>query len=279
MKTTRHAAALLLALAAVCCPAARAQDKVTIKPNLKANEGWNMTQQTDMTMNMKITANGQEQPVDQKVKMDLKAVMTPLEVKDGLATKSKIKFGDDAKISLTMAGRSQDVPFPMAGKELTVTKKADGSVEVEPAGVVDPKTQSMLSDMTDAASAFYPDKPVGVGDKWEVPGDKVAKMFQMEKGAKGTIECTLTGLKEQGGKKVAEVALKGNASGKMQGQLDVTLDLAGPMVLDLDSGQVLSQNMKANMTMKGAQAAGGGQNVTINGSGVISVNQTMTPAK
>jgi hypothetical protein len=275
-KQLRRRAALWVAALALAC-SANAQDKVTIKPNLKVNEAWSMTQLMDMTMNLKINAGGQEQAVDQKMNMAMGATMTPLEVKDGLATKSKIKFGDDAKISMTVNGNAQKVPFPMAGKEMTVTKKADGSVDVEPAGVVDPKMNSMLADMLDAASAFYPTKPVGVGDKWEVPGDKVVKMFQLEQGGKGTIECTLTGLKDQGGKKVAEIAMKGNASGKMQGALDVTLDLSGPLVLDLESGQILNQNLKANMTMKGNPP--GAQGVSMNGTGVISVNQSMAPVK
>jgi len=276
MRTIRCCAAMLLALSACL---AQAEEKYTIKPNLKANEAWNMTQTMDMAMNIKINANGQNQAMDQKMTMSMGATMTPLEVKEGVATKSKIKFGDDAKITVVMMGQTQNVPFPLAGKEMTVTKKDDGSVTVDPAGLVDDKTQGTLGNMMESATAFYPTKPVGVGDKWEVPGDKLAKMFQMEAGAKGSVECTLAAIKEVGGKKVADVTLSGKAAGKMQGVLDVTLDLSGPMSIDLESGQVLSQDIKANMTLKGDQPAGNGQVINMDGTGVVNVKQTMTPAK
>jgi len=273
MRTIRRFAASLLVLSAAA-GVASAQEKVTLKPNLQTGQVWNMTQAMDTNMDIKVDAGGQKQTINQKINMAMTATMTIVEAKDGQPVKSKIKFGDDAKISMEMMGQKQNVPFPLAGKEMTVTKKADGTVDIDPPGAVDASAKDMLGQMTEASAAFYPTMPVGAGDKWEVAGDKVTKMFQLEAGGQAKLECTLVDIKEVAGRKVANVTLKGNAAGKMQGAMDVTLDMSGPLTFDVESGQVVSQDIKANMTLKGDQ--GGAK---MDGTGAINVKQTITPAK
>lgn len=259
---------MAVSVAAVClmlCGAVQAQEKVTLKMNLPANKAWKTAVDTDMNMNMTLKQGDQEQTIEQKMKMVLNSTMTPLEVADGTPTKMKVAYAADCKITMTMMGQTKDVPFPLAGKTLTVTKKADGSVDVDPAEGVDAQTMSSLKNAMDSAKAFYPDHPVGAGDTWDVKSDAMAKMFQMAD-AKGTLTCTLDKLAEQGGRKVAMVSMKGSISGTASG-VHMDLDLSGPLVIDVATGQALDSTIKGDMKIKNEQPA-------MTGTGTIGVKQT-----
>lgn len=227
---------------------AQAQNKVSLQMNMPVNRTWKMTMSTETAMKFEKNVAGQKKVEEQVITMNMAGRTTPLAVTDGTPTKLKIAFDRDCRGTITVDGKKQDLPFPMAGRTLTMTKVASGDVQIEPAEMSDAEMEKQLGGLMESSKLFSPDHPVGPGDTWEISGAKLSKMFQMTD-AKGSVLCRLEQFSNSQGRKAAALTMSSKIAGTMQGSA-VTIEMTGPMLIDVATGQTLSSEIKMLMTIK-----------------------------
>ena len=266
---------LLVALPALAQDAAqKKQLKLDLAPGAEVAFDEAMTFALDMKMDMGAAGN---MNVQQTIEAKSAGTVSVLEVADGVPTKVRVTFSPDSGTTTTTMGQATPVPFPLAGRVVTVTRaagapSASAQVTAEPPVQIDEATRQQVAELMDFDRAMLPETPVGVGDTWQ-PG--AAAMGQMMPGMTPQATLRLTGFGEQQGRAVAQVQSEMSASGAMaeMGGAQMTLKASGPIVIDVATGVPLSGQMSGDMTMKG-QVQQGGMSLNVDGTGQIKVNST-----
>lgn len=229
LRTTR----LWLALATVLCGgAAAAQEKYTLRENVKVGQKIPVelvTQSHDQTAT---TVGGQTTRSDTRSKQVLKLVLTVLAVKDGSATEMRADVHPDSyDTTQESAAAETKTPCTFAGKTITLRRRADESVANDFSGQADPTDLDNLNSALNPDQDFFPDHPVAVGEVWDV-SRKVAKHSDLGPRDELMAQCRLDWVRTVDGREWAQVSC--SCASVMHQSGNVEADLESTMILQVD---------------------------------------------
>lgn len=258
-----------------------AVEKIAIRLTPAVGEVWDFDQTMDVRMNNKGTLNGQTQAYETSMRQRRTGRAEVLAVRNGQITSAKIKFGPDCENSMTMNGQSQKLPFPFAGRTITVTRATDGSIQSDFNAYGDPGSMAELQHAIDPDRSIYPDREVGVGDEWEGNREALAKTFQLAgPNDKAGMTVKLLSVGEHAGRRAAELKVSTAAFKEAQGMTQKMV-MQGTMWVDLATGRVLTGELKGTTSQSGKQTGPGpdGQPVTydVEGEGTTTMTVNATP--
>ncbi len=265
------AAAALLGL--ILTDAALAADKVPLRLNMQPGMTWTFDSSQNISMDNKATVNGQTQPYSMKMESKHVGKAEVVAVSNGEPTSIKLTFGEDCGSSMTMGQQSQKQPYPYAGKTITITKNADGTVSDDFDGQADPQSASELHSAMVSEKVIFPQQPVDIGQEWKADPKVLAQVADLS-GPNDHAGMTLKLLEvgSANGHPTATVKVSMAIVRNLNG-MDTTVILQGKAVVDMATGHTISNDMKGTMETKGEQPGPGpnGQQVTyqIEGNGTI----------
>jgi hypothetical protein len=283
LKTAATTLALLLALPAL-------GEKVDLRgPAPEAGETVVSTVNTDTDAGeLNMTVQGQVLQGQMETDGVNVIEQTIVEVKDGQPTKVKSRFVKAKSISkTTMFGQTQEQEDTnMQGAVMTQTKTEDGwSTEVEGS-----QLPNEAKDMIKNASYIdprlvFPDKPVGVGDKWKIE-DELMQSFMGQTGIpgakfKGEMNFEMVDLKKDDGKLIAvlDFTMDGtitmNLSPDENTTMNMVIKMKGDGTIDRNlTNYTTNQDFEGEMDMSMKMTAGGQEAMKMTSKMPLKVKQT-----
>ncbi|MBX2850371.1 MAG: hypothetical protein KTR15_01345 [Phycisphaeraceae bacterium] len=190
--------------------------------------------------NMKVTVQGQAIQGQMQTSATNVIEQTILEVEDGQPTKVQMKFVVAKTVSKsTMNGQANEQEdTSLQGAVITQTKTADGWETQLEGSTLPPETRDIIKNAGYADQRLvFPDKPIGVGDKWEIE-DELIQSFMGQTG--------IPGAKFEGDMSFEMIDLK-----KEDGQLIAVLDFRMDGTITMSMSPEPTSTMNMTITMKG----------------------------
>jgi hypothetical protein len=189
---------------------------------------------------------------------------------DGQPKKVTFTFDQECK-NVTDAGQmgKQTVPSPLAGKTIVVT--VNGPKDLNFSEQVDEASATEITQLLRGEDSMMPDKPLGVGDKWEMAPEDLKQLVPPGADGKASGTGKLTGIREIDGRQVADVEMSMKMNGDMNGvKMDMTIE--GTAVVDVQSSKTLAVNVSGPLVANGSQMGGpNGQAVEIKINGKMGI--------
>ncbi len=221
-----------LVLMLCCALLVQGDDKVTLKWQPKDGEKVATTQ--TMKVNLKVSAAGQT--MDMSMTSLTKASTEFGDVKDGVAGRRVVVFEQDTE-EMTQGGETNSREKATHGKTFKVVMK-DGKPVIEGADELDDDEKGKLA-RGDVAFLLLPKNPVSKGESWELSADELRAFFE-EKNMKGKFAMTLSETREEGGRKVAAIAIVFDVSDDKATGQRMNMKGSGTMLVTLDRGLPVS---------------------------------------
>jgi hypothetical protein len=259
-----------------------AQEKYTIKPNYQEGLQWNCTMTRTQNSSQSVHSGGQLLgQTTLQVESAYAASMRVAAAKDGLPTDMRVEFAKECSDTLTMQGQApQKGPSPMAGQTVTFHKGEDGNLSSDFKGELPPQMLQYLNSFIYPESTLYTLKPVAVGEEWAGDPQTVAKSFQLQGQDKGGVTCKLLSVNQVGGRQVAQIKYSAACLRKipLQNQAaDCKLVLQGTSDVDMQSGLVLTYNLKGTVDVSGTTQQNG-QMVQTDNNSDVTITLAATPS-
>ncbi|MEM6506964.1 MAG: hypothetical protein AAF711_16120 [Planctomycetota bacterium] len=211
-----------------------------------------------------------------------------LEVTDGEPTKVESKFVKAKSVTkTTMFGQTQEQEDTnMQGAVMTQTKTTDGwETDVQGAGLPQEAKDLIKKAGYVDPRLVFPDKPVGVGDKWKIE-DELMQAFMGQTGIpgakfEGEMSFEMVDLKKDDGKLVAvlDFTMDGTITMNMSPDpgtnMDMVIKMKGDGTINRDlSNYTTSQDFEGDMDMTMEMTAGGQQAMKMSAEMPMKVKQT-----
>jgi hypothetical protein len=279
------AAAALLASAVLSAPAA-ADDAIRLARRDAAGTAWTFDETVEVKMRNAATlaAPGAEPEVtDHAMKSIRRVTVTFLAVDEkGLATSVRLAYdASSADVETADGVRAEPAPFALAGKTVTISRSADGSIKHDHAGELPEDVVDEIDDFLPRDGTILPDHPVKPGDTWKPSERAVAEWLDLDAGAKATVSCKFVGRTEVGGRRAAAVHVSVQLTAEEDG-LVTELKGEGTMMIDVETGYTLEETISGRATLRGTQKDEDGEGrplvVKISGEGTMSGHGKSRPA-
>lgn len=261
---------VLFALIVCLLPLHVQAQQVTIKANHNPGDSYTFDQAMTMQLNMTISMNGQQNPVQQNMGQNRAGKVQVLEAQGGQATKATVVFSPNCTGYMETVGQGkQDQPFALNGQTVTAVRQQDGSYTLEGNPGAD---ASEVDDYVKIEEGMFPKRPVSPGDSWDVAPEEFAKAMQMDPSAKGSAKAKLVSVDSVGGRQVASIDINLSLEGDQPGAGHMTMQLTGTVKIDVATGRTVGGNLAGPLTMAGQPQPGmdlkgnGRLNLTFNGS-------------
>jgi hypothetical protein len=252
---------------------AAAAEKVTLKLNLPPGTNWTFDNSQTAESQNTARANGQSQEFSTKMTSRRAGKAEVAAAAQGEPTSLRITFDDTCDNNMTMGLQTQKTPFPYAGKTVTLTRNADGTVSDDFQGQADPQSAAELHAMLIQGNLIFPQQPVAIGEEWKADPKLLAQVTDL-KGADDRAGMTLQLLdvSSEGDTRLAKIKVSA-AIERSIGGINSTVILQGTALVDLASGHTIKSDLKGPMTSSGDQSGPGpgGQPVTyhVEGKGTV----------
>ena len=240
-------AALVLTVATA--PLALAQE-VTLALNVTPGTAFDFVESTAIDFALDMTMAGQSIALEQSIEGRVEGTDRIVEVgPDGVPSRAELTVTETSEIAATVTGQSaQTQPAPLAGSTVTLTR-TDGGVTVDPDPGLDDASRAELIAYLDLNREMLPGRAVSVGDTWEGP-------LSLGDGGDSVGTFTLTAVREQEGRQVADVAIAFTLAGEMDG-MGMQGGGEGAGVVDVATGLWLEQTMRFTADVSASQQEGG----------------------
>ncbi len=230
-------------------------DPITLRPAMAPGMTWTFSQSQSAKSENKATMNGMTQPFTTINSGRRSGKIEVLQVEAGEPTSLRVTFGNDCDSSMEMVGQGrQSMPFPLAGKTVTISRVADGRVTDDfRDGQLDPQSQSELHGMLETGSAIYPKQPVDVGQEWDADPQAVSRMMQLRNANdRAGMRLKLLSVKDIDGRQTAEVKVS-TAVEMEQNGLSIKTILQGVALVDIATGHTVKTDLTGSINTSGQQ--------------------------
>lgn len=211
-----------------------------------------------------------------------------LEVEEGEPTKVQIKFIKAKTTSKTtvQGNTSKQEDASMQGTVMTQTKTADGwGAEVE-GNALPQEAKDLIKNAGYVDQRLvFPDKPVGIGDKWEIE-DELMQAFMGQTGIpgakfKGDMKFEMVDLKKEDGQLIAALDFQMDGAITMEmspdptNKVSITIKIKGDGTVYRNvSNYTTAQDFEGDMEMDMSVTGGGQVAMTMKASMPMKVDQT-----
>ncbi len=236
----------------VCLPmllvgvVAARDEKYDLRLRLRAGQSWGFEQVFEGRQQSQMSAERQ-MPMScaQSLRSVRKGNITVLAASEGVPAAIRVSFDPACATTLAQMGPEQSVPYPFAGRAVTVRRQADGRITNEIEGgmgsVVDMAAQQELGAYL-YTNEGRPDHPVAVGEQWEPDLPQARRTYQLSGPDQVTGVSELVSVATINGQRAAEVRLCLRIV-KHQGEMVMTEETKGSIWLDLESGRLVQSQL------------------------------------
>ncbi|MGA2583817.1 MAG: hypothetical protein ABSG31_11110 [Tepidisphaeraceae bacterium] len=226
---------IMLSLSAI----AQAQDKYSIHETIKAGDKVDGELVADYKSDTTTTTDGKTTTDKWESKQTLKSSEVVLEAKDGSATQIRIEVSPDSADSLIdNSGKITDYPCTLAGQTITLRRREDESIIGDYAKDADDSDVENLKGMLNPDEDFFPDKPVAVGDSWDI-SDKLSKHSELGKNDQLLAQCKLDWVKEIDGKLMGQMTCNCGLIRHEDGDVEEDIESTSTMLVDMKAGEIV----------------------------------------
>ncbi len=233
----------------------------------------------DMTMNIKVTVEGQAhdmtvaQSEDKKTKVEVQAS------NDEFVTKEKLTVVSDIQTETKpMKPPGTPTPTAISGKSYVLEAKGADVTITDDKGAAVPEDEAKL--VKKAANHFGKADPMDavlkgqkfvVGQKVSIPADKLAGMFGDDDAKTTLSSASFTLTKNEGGIATLDVEMTMNVD---QGPMSMSIPMKGTGRVEIATGHSLELSMEGPITVKGQDPK-----MPMEGSGTVKMHQVHTFGK
>ena len=136
------------------------------------------------------------------------------------------------------------------GRTVTITMKNGREERAGGDGVPEHELKALT--FVDPLTRLYPDKPVAVGDEWDISGEGLKQFFPGGDFTDGRILVSLREVREIDGRKCAFLATKYDVNGKMPDGISRHLELSGTLTVWIERGYILAMTQSGRLKTSGA---------------------------
>lgn len=139
---------------------------------------------------------------------------------------------------------------PIHGRKVTIEMRDGREARTGVAGLSELDQRTLTMD--DPLTRLFPDKPVAVGETWEIAGEGLKKFFPAGDFTEGRIIVSLRDVREVEGRRCAFLGTNYQVSTKTPDGVSRELHLLGTLTVWIDRGYVLAMSQSGRMTTTGA---------------------------
>lgn len=259
----------LLALSFLLVFAAQ-DEKVTLKFNPRQGDKLVKAQKLEVQLKMTVEAGGQTQEIEFEQRGSSKRTREFAEVADGKVNRVVLDCTEDfeeRKAPPSMEWSRTD--NELHGRKVTLFMK-DGQLVREGADGLKEKDLKKLT-LDDQDAKFFPDKPVAIGESWEIKGEAAREFLAASEEIKEvTLKSKVTAIKEIDKRRCAMISATLEMSGKAPNEIGFTGKMDVEIVVWIERGYLLSAKGKGKITMKGET-----DQFAMSGEGPITIETTV----
>jgi len=185
-------------------------------------------------------------------------------------SKLAVSYGDCTSRISAVQG-SMDLPVPVSGKSYLATRSdPDHVITTEEGDAIEGPEAAQVS--KDAGHGFgtaplgkvLSGSPRSVGEQFEIPAEVLERVFHK----KPTAPCParLVEMRESSGRQVGVFELEMQLRESVQGQFDLTIDLKGKVLIDVETSRLAGAALSGPVTVSGSVSQGAAT-VEFSGSG------------
>lgn len=245
-------------------------EKITLKFNPRKGDKLNGTSKMELQLKISVDMGEQSQDIDFEQRGGSKKTIEYVDVENGKVTRLVIDTAEDyeeKKQPPTMEWNRTD--NPMNGRKVTIFMK-DGEIVREGTDGLKEKDLKKL-DLSQGEAKFFPDKPVAVGDSWEVKGDAVREFINARDEIKeASLKVKLKEVKEIDKRRCAIMSSVLEMSGKGDNEVSFSGKMDVEIVVWIDRGYLLSAKGKGKVTLKSD-----GEQMKLSGEGPMTIETTV----
>ncbi|MEM8873445.1 MAG: hypothetical protein AAGD32_04215 [Planctomycetota bacterium] len=249
VKRTLAVRALGFAAGLLVTGAAALAQQVNLQVNVPAGTTYQFQSQESVDLNMQMMMQGMPpQQMQQQIASRTGGSLKVLESQNGKPSKVEVTFDAQSGGQVQGPMGNQQIPFALAGQTVTATIDPQGNVSLQPAGNADPATMQAISQIVTVDEELFPGRPVGPGDSWQV---NAADLLDAA-GAQGSVNVRFDGVQNLAGRQVAVLQTQTQMQGMDQG-MQTRVEMAGPVLVDLETGLVVKVDLQGQMNLSGQQ--------------------------
>jgi hypothetical protein len=175
-----------------------------------------------------------------------KLTLTVQATRDGSSVRSLIEM-DPASVDTNTDGANAPVkaPCPYAGKSIFLTRNDDESVTNDFQGNASDSDSTLLNGIITPDEAWFPDKPVAVGEKWDTSA-KFGKFLTLDATDKITYVGCVDWVKTVGGKQIAQITSLVTESISEAGNVTENMKYTSVLLVDISLGRIIRFDCKGS---------------------------------
>jgi len=245
-------------------------EKITLKFNPRKGDKLTGTSKMEVQLKISLDMGEQTQEIDFEQRGGSKKTIEFSEVENGKVTRMVIDTAEDYKEKKQPPTMEWDrTDNPMNGRKVTIFMK-DGQIVREGADGLKEKDLKNLV-LSQKEEKLFPDKPVAVGDSWEVKGDAVREFINVQDEIKeASLKMKLKEVKEIDKRRCAVMTSVLEMSGKAENEVSFSGKMEVEMVVWIERGYLLSAKGKGKVTLKGD-----GEQMKMSGEGPMTIETTV----
>ncbi len=174
---------------------------------------------------------------------------TVLGVKDGSSIKMRVRIADGSVDAARIPAEGEETvtPCPFITEDVIIARHLDDAVTDDFTGTAGADDTDYLHSLLNPDQDFFPDKPVAVGESWDV-SEKVKKHSDLQKGDSIKFECRLDWAREIDGRKTAQLTCKGEMVQQLAGRVEQKTQQQTTFLVDVAQGMIVKCDETAKVT-------------------------------
>jgi hypothetical protein len=220
------------------CRSAFADEKYTIHENLHVGQTTSVAIVNDYKVKSTSTTAGTSTATDTRNYQSWKVKLTVLEVKNGSSLRTQVDVSPDS-FDLDRNGETEKkAACPYAGKTVIVSRLADETFANNFQGDASEDDVNMLDGFVCPDQDFFPEKPVAVGDVWDV-SEKVAKHAELDPKDQLICKCRLDWVKTIDSKQMAQISCSQANIYHQDDNVEEDVQINSTLLVDVAAGMIV----------------------------------------
>lgn len=237
-----------LAALALCLAAPPPDEKISLRFQPRKGDRIASTQKNTLKIDLSVSSGGESRTFTAEKRESQKKTMEILEVDGDRITKASVDCEEYIEED-RLPGQEEVTRKlkPLHGRKVTLQEK-DGRIVCEPDEGLDEETRKTLK-LEDSFAKTFPDRPIAVGERWEVSGEALKPLFR-QPGIEGKLSARLADVKDVEGRRSAFLEVEMDLKGPGEDGGTFSVHLKGTLVAWIERGYTLQARLEGTMAMQ-----------------------------
>jgi hypothetical protein len=236
---------------------------------------WAYEQSTDSTLSITRSTGQQNVSSTRREVRHSQVIVTSdeiLEANGAQVTAKRVTFGKGCfSFDKIDDEPRRDQRMIYSDKTVTFRVLPDGTLDHDFGVKANGRHMRLLRDTVMGRTTILPDYLVGIGDRWHAD-DAIREVMQVDPGATVSLIGTLKAVREQNGRRVADISVTAAVLATERG-LNLETGIEGTYVIDVETGVPIKVDLVGQITVAGHGPRGG----TASGSGTFEFHRAARP--